>query len=135
MKKIVRNIPKGVLSATVVALILYVSLDSNPFDVQQVCLFEGVDKIIHALMYFSLAVALIFDLAKVLYPRDVNTFGLIICTFVAFGFSVVMELLQDAMELGRAASVGDGIANFIGALLGFLCMRYIFLQRFYRYMR
>lgn len=135
MKKIVRNIPKGGVSATVVALILYASLDSNPFDVQQVSLFEGADKIIHALMYFSLAVALIFDWAKVRYPREVKVFGTVMCAVIAFGFSVAVEVMQDSMGLGRTASVGDGVANFVGATLGFLCMKYVFLQRFYRYMR
>lgn len=135
MNKIIKNIPAWVLSSVTIALILYASLDTNPFDAQHIRLFEGADKVVHCVMYFTLSVALIFDWAKQRYPHEINAKGVILCALIAFVFSVIMELMQGAMGLGRSASVADAIANFIGALSGFLFMKFVFLQRFYRIMR
>lgn len=135
MKKIINKIPTGLLSLLTMGLILYVSLDSNPFEVNKIELFYGADKVIHGLMYFVLASVLIFDCAKYKNPGTLNVGQSILCALAAFVFSVLMEVLQGAMGLGRAASVGDGIANFVGALIGFMSMKYVFLQRFYEIMR
>lgn len=134
-KKIIKNVPTCLTTVALSALIAYLSLDSNPFDVNRVKLFEGADKLVHCIMYFCLSVVCIFDCAKVFYPNRLKTLLVVLCACIAFMFSMLMELLQGVMEIGRAASLGDMIANLIGTLGGLFFMKYYFLKRFNDIMR
>lgn len=135
LRKIVKNVPTCLTTVALSALIVYLSLDSNPFDVNRVRLFEGADKLVHCVIYFCLSAVCVFDCAKIIYPNRLKTVLVILCACVAFMFSLLMELLQEFMNVGRAASLGDIIANLIGISGGYCFMKYYFLKRFNDIMR
>lgn len=128
---IINRIPKGLMSILIVMIISYLSLDKDPFDVNKVRLFEGADKVVHCIMYWVMTLVFMVDWAKFRYPKKITVSSMWVCAVVAFAFSLLMEYLQDAMNLGRAASVNDVIANFIGTILGFLVMKYVFFKMLY----
>ena len=121
----------GLLSILVLALIAYISLDSDPFDANRIQLFPGADKVIHGIMYFTLSSVFCFDYIKQRNNRVIKFYCLCICALLAFIYSVLMEYLQGVMDLGRSASVLDAVANFIGAFMGLIFMKYVFLERLY----
>ena len=65
IKRLVEKMPKGLMSIMTILLITYLSLDDNPFDANDVRLFEGMDKVVHCIMYWFLALILMIDWTKI----------------------------------------------------------------------
>ena len=130
--EVFNKIPTGVMSVTLVLLITYLSLDSNPFDANRLRLFEGADKVVHGCMYMTLSAILNIDYIKYCYPEKIGSLKIVICAVIAFIYSIAMEFLQGAMDAGRAASVEDAIANMIGCVLGFFFIKFVVLKKFYK---
>lgn len=124
MKKFINKIPSGLLSLITFVVIIYVSLDNNPFEINQVQLFEGADKIIHALMYGFLVMVMIYESSKFLYFEEPDFISYILLIMMSFLFSVSMELLQEIMEIGRHMDIYDIIANLRGIIIGSLVMKF-----------
>lgn len=124
MKKFINKIPSGLLSLITFVVIIYVSLDNNPFEINQVQLFEGADKIIHALMYGFLVMVMIYESSKFLYFEEPDFISYILLIMMSFLFSVSMELLQEIMEIGRHMDIYDIIANLSGIIIGSLVMKF-----------
>lgn len=135
IQSIIKRVPTGLFTAIVLGLIAYVSLDGDPFDANRVKLFEGADKVIHAIMYFTLVSVMLFDSAKKRFPKKMSALVVLACATLAFAYSVLMEYLQDVMGIGRSASIYDAIANLIGVLLGCAAMKYYFLGYFDKILR
>lgn len=101
----------------VLAVIAYATLHSNPVT-PDMSLMPHMDKLIHAIMMGGLLSAFAFDWQRrcrthnVLTPRFLWT--LFACIVV---FSIGDELLQKAMENGRAADILDFAADTAGALI------------------
>lgn len=129
--KIIRKVPAGLMTMAIVVTIAYVSLDGDPFDASMIPLFEGADKVIHAIMYFTLVAVLLFDAVKFRKCGKAGKAVTLASVVVAFAYSVLMEYLQDQMGLGRTASVADLVANLAGACLGALFMKCLFLPKMY----
>ena len=126
------KIPTGCMSVVLMLLIAYLSLDSNPFDANRVRLFEGADKVVHCLMYLTLSVIMSVDVIKYRYPKKASLLSIIVCAIIAFLYSIGMEFLQGAMDAGRAASVADAVANLVGCVIGFFCVKFVVLQRLFK---
>lgn len=124
MKKFINKIPSGLLSLITFVVIIYVSLDNNPFEINQVRLFEGADKIIHALMYGFFVMVMIYESSKYLYFEEPDFISYILLIMMSFLFSVSMELLQEIMEIGRHMDIYDIIANLSGIIIGSLVMKF-----------
>lgn len=76
-------------------------------------LIHGTDKIIHAFVYFILALLLYFSFLK----SGLKKYLLLITLIFAVIYGVSDELHQYYVP-GRVASIGDIIADSFGALLG-----------------
>lgn len=124
MKKFINKIPSGLLSLITFVVIIYVSLDNNPFEINQVQLFEGADKIIHALMYGFWVMVMIYESSKFLYFEEPDFISYILLIMMSFLFSVSKELLQEIMEIGRHMDIYDIIANLSGIIIGSLVMKF-----------
>ena len=103
----------------VVAVILYATLFPDPAGVDDLPLIPHIDKLIHAIMFGGLAGALAFDYSRSHNipkpsPRTMAAFA-IASTLVGGG----IELLQDAMQLGRGADWFDFLADAVGALVAY----------------
>ncbi|MBQ2235490.1 MAG: hypothetical protein II428_02080, partial [Muribaculaceae bacterium] len=62
MKKFLLSIPVGLPSALMQALILYLSLATEPVP-EEIPLFVGADKLAHVVMYFFATLVFIMDYA------------------------------------------------------------------------
>ena len=69
MKNFIKSIPVGVLSALMILIVAYLSLDPDPLGEHDFHLFPGADKVAHFLMYLVTACIFIFDYAKFKLPH------------------------------------------------------------------
>lgn len=82
-------------------------------------IFPHFDKVVHAAMYFGLAILLIKPLQENLESRS-YLWALLIC----FVIGLLVELIQEYLALNRSGSWLDGMANISGAILGVLFYHY-----------
>ena len=134
MRKLINAIPVGVLSAIATVLCLYLLLDNDPFGAQHVHLFPGSDKVAHVLMFMCVACAYIYDYVKYRLPHHTSTNKELAFSAAAFTVGVLAEVAQLVMQNGRSFEWADLLADAVGAVLGFLLMKFFFTKRFRNYM-
>ena len=103
----------------VVAVILYATLLPDPMPVDDMSLFPNADKLIHAIMFGGLAGAVAFDYSRChgrIRPPRMVMIAAAVGAALAGG---LIELLQDAMGMGRGAEWADFAADSLGALLAY----------------
>ncbi len=130
MRKLIKSIPAGIASALTCLLIAYLSLDPNPLDINDVPLFPGSDKLLHAIMYCCATVVFLLDYAKSRLPHHTKINNEVAITAATMVFGFVMEILQLVMRMGRSYDMLDVVANCIGAAMGFVAVRYWLMHRF-----
>lgn len=102
-------------SLVTLAVVLYATLWPDPAGADEVMLFPGADKLIHAVMMGGLLSALLFD-----YRRSGKVFtrrGIVLTAVSVIIFSGVDEVAQQAMQLGRTLDVFDFLADAIGVVI------------------
>ena len=114
-------------TALVAAAILWLTLAPHPVPETQIELFEGADKVVHAIMFFALAFALIFDLW--IGKRKVSLITCLYAALAVTAFAAVDEWAQGAMGLGRTSDLLDFFADCSGILLALLFASIIFSHR------
>ncbi len=131
--KILKWLPPYTCTVVVTLAILYLTLWPDPVP-DHPRLFEGADKVVHAIMFMGFYWALGLDLAlnrkegvpasgqcdipaRSSAPRV--TAGIIIVT-AAFG--ALVEILQWWMGIGRSGDTLDFVADVAGALIGALTL-------------
>lgn len=113
-------------SLLVVAVILYLSLMRQPSN-EKLVLFEGIDKVVHFLMYFGLSSMLWID-HLVKYKGGYKPLHLLIGAVlmpVLLGGS--MEIAQGLLTDDRSCDIMDFIANTCGVVFASICFM-IFLK-------
>ena len=133
LEKCVLSLPKGLMSLVITAIIVYLSLDSNPLSLNRVHLFRGFDKIAHFIMYFACAMAYILDFVKFRLPHKTcsNHELAVMCLAIILGG--IMEVLQLVMDNGRSYDPLDWLADALGAIAAFLFLHLWYLHFFRRY--
>lgn len=111
MFNLLLKIPRWVLSAVVLLAVLYLTLFPKPLPDNDIHFWEHTDKIVHALMMLGLYWAFAWDLRR-------GATRWLLLAVVLFGGAI--ELLQEAMHMGRGASWGDLAADSVGALVAWL---------------
>lgn len=95
------------------------------YDVPDIKLFPGADKLVHISMYLGLSF-----LACWSYDiRRHRMWFMYILMASVFMYGVIMEILQRTMHNGRDFDFKDMIANLTGAILGLLIYRFLDRQR------
>ena len=130
MKKFILAIPVGIPSLIMLALVAYLSLAPNPLHVGDTLLFPGSDKLAHVLLYFVTVCVLILDYAKWRLPHHVKLEKLLAITAFTIVFGAVMETGQLAMRLGRSFELLDILCDAVGAIAGFLFVKYWYMHKF-----
>lgn len=108
------------LTIIVTAAILWLTLAPHPVGDNEIELFPGADKIIHALMMGGLAFTALFDFARKGTWRNIRKITPAIAATVAFTciiFSCIDEWGQGAMNLGRSSDPFDLVADIAGIIL------------------
>lgn len=115
MNTLLSRIPKFLPTALVIVAILYLTLFPHPVGSDSVQLFEGADKVIHAIMFGALCGTVIFDFWRIHRPLSLS-YAILVAAVVS-SFGALIEMLQDAMDLGRSGDIYDLIADAAGAFL------------------
>ncbi|MBR1632062.1 MAG: VanZ family protein [Paludibacteraceae bacterium] len=105
---------RGLPSIIVAAMIAVVCLVDLHGAEQQLPTFEGMDKLVHALMFAVLTLALAFDLRQTRWRRSAP--GLLIPPAV---YGALIEVLQATLTDVRSGDWLDWIADIAGALTAF----------------
>lgn len=117
--KILDRIPRFLTSAVVTAGVLYLTLAPRPFGSVRIPLFEGADKVVHFMMFLSMAFAYHFDFRRGKKPVDeARLMGWIFVSLSAFGG--LIELVQWKMRMGRSGDWYDLLADIAGAVYGII---------------
>ena len=107
------GVPRWLMSVVVIAAIAYLTLVPSPLPEPPMPLFDGVDKVVHGLMFLVLAWCL---------NRDISRRKLLVAAVAAFALATayggLIEVLQGTMQLGRSADVLDFVADVAGAAIG-----------------
>ncbi|WP_289739932.1 VanZ family protein [Muribaculum intestinale] len=123
---LVRGLPAWTLSIVCCLIILYLTLLPDPLNGNHVSLFEGADKVVHAIMMMGMMMCMAVDALRkkaahrlddsVRAPKGLLTVYMI--TVVLFGGAI--ELLQGAMAMGRGEDWADFMADAAGAVIGWI---------------
>lgn len=110
---------------TIIALITFAWLtlapDPLPVDDQFVW-FEGIDKVVHALMLWGITCAVIFDYKRSTspMPRPLNARVVCLIYVCMLVLSFADEAMQSLMGLGRTGDMLDVVADNVGIIVGLL---------------
>jgi VanZ family protein len=110
----VRQSVRIILIITYVGCIMALSL-LPPQDFPKLPLFEGVDKVVHFLMYFIFSFLFCWSI-----KTELNYRRLFIVIISTIGWGIFMEIMQLSMHLGRSFSWYDILANSFGVLVGII---------------
>ncbi len=119
--KIAQALTAYMPTAAVVAVILYATWLPAPIGDTELPLFEGIDKVIHAIFGGGLAGAILFD-----YTRSRPSLRVArpaVVWYVLMGvmaFMAVDESVQGMLPIGRPADYADLLADWLGAAVGAL---------------
>lgn len=123
MKRLLASLPPWAVTIVISAAIVYLTLAPSPLPADDIPLFEGADKVVHAIMFGMLCGALALDTARARGVDALTRGRLWWCFVVAAAVGGVIELAQGAMHLGRSAEWWDFVADIAGALLAMLVAR------------
>jgi len=133
---LILRIPAGVLTAVVMAAILWLTLAPHPLPENDLPLFPGADKLVHACMFGGLYFIMALDAVtwRVAHARKRRAHSggpetetgistvLPVKMSVLFALAAILtggaiELAQGAMGLGRGCDLFDFLADAAGVLL------------------
>ncbi|PZP49864.1 MAG: hypothetical protein DI598_06840 [Pseudopedobacter saltans] len=109
------------------AILIYVLLTLPGKDFED-SPFEGIphfDKVVHMGLFGAQVFWLCLPLAKRYTPK---ASVLLWMTFFTIVFGIVMEYVQKYFTTDRSFDWTDMVADSVGAILSYFCMRYIFRQ-------
>lgn len=112
--KWLRYIPRWGPTAVVLGVILTCTLLPGD-DLPQVPAFPGADKVVHALMFGVLAAVILYDID--VFSGRVRRGAYVAAALISTIVGGCIELLQDAMGLGRTAEWLDFAADACGSFL------------------
>ncbi|MDD6687393.1 hypothetical protein [Sodaliphilus pleomorphus] len=130
MKRLLLALPTGLMSVTVTALIVYLSLASDPFDVRELPVFPGFDKLCHVIMYFACAGAYILDYAKHKLPHHTRLSVELALSATAALVGLLMEVAQLTLTSDRSYDILDWAADLAGVAAAFLLLHFVLLHFF-----
>ena len=84
-----------------------------PQDFPQLPLFQGVDKVVHFMMYFIFSLLFCWAI-----KTELNYYRLFFIIPGTIGWGIFMEILQYSMHIGRSFSWYDILANTVGVACG-----------------
>lgn len=119
LSRLLYRLPPWLLTIVVSVAILYLTLVPRPVPQEMILPFPGFDKIVHGLMFFALAGAIVIDYTR---RRRCSRLRLVtsLAAAIAISAGAAIELLQRLMALGRSMDAADILADALGALLGSL---------------
>lgn len=118
MKRLFFSLPRWILTAVVMAAIIYLTLVPRPLPDVDIPLFPGADKLVHAIMFGGLAGAITLDWVRLRGVTGLTCKCLSAIALIATLTGGVIELLQLWMAMGRGCELWDFVADGAGAVSG-----------------
>jgi len=122
--KYLNRVPPGLFSAVVTLAILWLTLAPQPLPDNDVSLFEGADKVVHALMFGGLVFAMVVDRRLLCDRRRDGGYkmkrqlpALLCMAAAATVFGGLIELFQGWMAMGRGCDPLDFLADAVGSVI------------------
>ncbi len=107
--------PRGANTLLVFVAVLYLTLFRDPVpESMKMPLFDGADKIVHALMFMALAFMALTDAGAGRRMRMRRISVAALCS----AFGGLIEWLQHVMSLGRTAEWADFASDTVGSIIG-----------------
>lgn len=133
MRKIIHKSPAWLYTVIVTLSIIYLTLVPKPLPDIQVPLWEHTDKVVHALMFGGFVAACCLDYMRKKQISHISKRIMLTIIIIATAFGGIIEILQNAMGLGRSGDYFDLIADFAGiiifAAISPATVRRLFLQQ------
>jgi len=123
--KLLYKLPAYALSFVCGLVILYLTLVPKPLPDTDISLFVHADKVVHAIMFGVMYFCLYMDYSRRRREFPVRRCVIIIAIVATIVFGGVVELLQDAMGLGRGGDIFDFLADIAGVLISAWLCRYV----------
>ncbi|MDE6380679.1 MAG: hypothetical protein K2L11_09415 [Muribaculaceae bacterium] len=125
LKQLLDKLPPWTLTIVCFLAICWLTLAPHPLPDNDLPLFPGADKIVHAIMFGGFTLCIILDWNRrhgwPVKIQKADTYA----PDIASGFGIVTELLQKEMNAGRSGDVWDLVADITGAfLVAGLCVVY-----------
>ncbi len=118
IEKTVGRMPAYANVGIATVLILYLTLFPDPLPDETPPLFAGADKIVHAIMFWGMATAWMFDWHRRNHVLSGRAMAIITAATIALGGGV--EVAQQLMGLGRGAELADFVADCAGVTVASL---------------
>lgn len=122
MKRVLGALPPWCLTVLTLTAILWLTLAPHPLGETTVPLFEGADKIVHAIMFGFLTAMIVIDHARRDGWEPPSILYIMSAALLSTCVGAIIEVLQLQMALGRGFEWGDIIADGAGALVSALGM-------------
>lgn len=120
------KLPPWLFTIITVMAILWLTLAPKPLGDEAPMLFEGADKVVHAIMFGGLTAMILLDWQrKNRWQRITWMFALIVAA-VSSIFGIIIEFAQLGMHMGRGFEQADILADTIGAFA--FALIWMFLQ-------
>jgi len=122
MVKFIRNNILSIIVAIGIAVVSFMS----PGDINKINIFKlhNVDRLVHAVMYFVLALTLCYENRV----RLLKVTNYIYLSIIPILFGLFIEILQPVVTKGRSAELIDEVFNIAGTVVAFFIW-YIFRHR------
>ena len=101
----------------VIAVILYATLNDNPLGADELPIFPGADKVVHAIMFGFLSVMLLLDYQRKHGWRETGSGVMLIAAFISSALGILIEFIQRWMAMGRGFDPGDMVADVAGVVI------------------
>ena len=117
LKNLLDPLPAWTLTIICFLAICWLTLAPDPLPDNDLPLFPGADKLVHAIMFGGFTLCIILDWNRRHgWPSAIRKADIYAPLYASL-FGGVTELLQQKMDAGRSADVWDLVADVIGSLL------------------
>ncbi len=117
LRSILTKLPPWCLSVLCLLAILWLTLAPKPLGDLEPPLFEGADKVVHAIMFGGMTAMLILDRIRRNNWSPASSTFVWNAAFASALLGVLIEVAQHLMGLGRGFDKYDIYADFDGACL------------------
>lgn len=120
-------LPAWLFTIITVAVIMWLTLAPHPLGDDEPKLFEGADKVAHALMFGFLTCMVLLDIERRRGWHPVGTTTVIAVVAIVIAFGIAIEFIQLKMDMGRGFETADMLADAIGAVVfgtGWILIRF-----------
>lgn len=107
--------PAWLLTVLTVGAVLWLTLAPQPLPDNDIPLFPGADKLVHAAMFGGVTLVLWADW-RMTRHRPLAVWQTALCAVIAIALGGAIEIAQGTMNLGRSADFADFVADTIGSL-------------------